>query len=72
MKCVYSVIRWFRLYSNTKSFILLGVRWAMLQLKSAVMIMSGMSVLQTLLTPSFKRSNNLNYYWVAYKNHQLL
>ena len=57
MRCVVSVISWLMLYSNMKSFILLGVRWVILQLKSPVMIMPGMSVLQALSTLSFKRSH---------------
>ena len=57
MRCVVSVISWPMLYSNMKSFILLGVRWVILQLKSPVMIMPGMSVLQALSTLSFKRSH---------------
>ena len=56
VKCGFSVFSWLRLYSSINSFILLGVRWAILQLKSPVLIMSGMSVLQALSTLSFKRS----------------
>ena len=36
------------------------------------MIMSGISVLQAMSTPLLRGQNNLNYFWMAYKNHQLV